>query len=188
MYVQCISHTWAAFLFSLNTTRIARSDKFSETKYIMFIHISVKRLLPGSARESQLQRGVRVRGGGHRDRQSSAGGHTLSSPSGMDPTWARGCNPLLEVTPIPHLQEWTQPEPGAAILCWRSRLFLTFRNGPNLSQGLQYSAGGHAYSSPSGMDPTWARGCSVDFPDFYTIKSLRVGDFGVKIKNFYKNI
>ncbi len=22
-----------------------------------------------------------------------------------------------------------------------------------------------------------------DFPDFYTIKSLRVGDFGVKIKN-----
>jgi hypothetical protein len=27
-----------------------------------------------------------------------------------------------------------------------------------------------------------------DFPDFYTIKSLRVGDFGVKIKNFFKNI
>ncbi len=26
-----------------------------------------------------------------------------------------------------------------------------------------------------------------DFPDFYTIKPLRVGDFGVKIKNF-KNI
>jgi hypothetical protein len=25
-----------------------------------------------------------------------------------------------------------------------------------------------------------------DFPDFYTIKSLRVGDFGVKIKNFLK--
>jgi hypothetical protein len=25
--------------------------------------------------------------------------------------------------------------------------------------------------------------CS-DFPDFYTIKPLRVGDFGVKIKNF----
>ncbi len=25
-----------------------------------------------------------------------------------------------------------------------------------------------------------------DFPDFYTIKSLRVGDFGVKIKNYYK--
>jgi hypothetical protein len=25
-----------------------------------------------------------------------------------------------------------------------------------------------------------------DFPDFYTIKSLRVGDFGVKIKFFYK--
>ena len=23
-----------------------------------------------------------------------------------------------------------------------------------------------------------------DFPDFYTVKSLRVGDFGVKIKNF----
>jgi|LakMenE01Jun11ns_1017448.scaffolds.fasta_scaffold8618794_1 hypothetical protein len=27
-----------------------------------------------------------------------------------------------------------------------------------------------------------------DFPDFYTIKSLRVGDFGVKINNFFKNI
>jgi hypothetical protein len=27
-----------------------------------------------------------------------------------------------------------------------------------------------------------------DFPDFYTIKSLRVGDFGVKIKKFLKNI
>jgi hypothetical protein len=27
-----------------------------------------------------------------------------------------------------------------------------------------------------------------DFPDFYTIKSLRVGDFGVKIKNCFKNI
>jgi hypothetical protein len=25
-----------------------------------------------------------------------------------------------------------------------------------------------------------------DFPDFYTIKSLRVGDFGVKIKKNYK--
>ncbi len=25
-----------------------------------------------------------------------------------------------------------------------------------------------------------------DFPDFYTIKSLRVGDFGVKIKNIKK--
>jgi hypothetical protein len=29
--------------------------------------------------------------------------------------------------------------------------------------------------------------CS-DFPEFYTIKSLRVGDFGVKIKNLLKNI
>ncbi len=27
-----------------------------------------------------------------------------------------------------------------------------------------------------------------DFPDFYTMKSLRVGDFGVKIKKFFKNI
>jgi hypothetical protein len=27
-----------------------------------------------------------------------------------------------------------------------------------------------------------------DFPDFYTMKSLRVGDFGVKITNFLKNI
>jgi hypothetical protein len=27
-----------------------------------------------------------------------------------------------------------------------------------------------------------------DFPDFYTIKSLRVGDFGVKIKKKFKNI
>jgi hypothetical protein len=27
-----------------------------------------------------------------------------------------------------------------------------------------------------------------DFPDFYTIKSLRVGDFGVKIKRILKNI
>jgi hypothetical protein len=27
-----------------------------------------------------------------------------------------------------------------------------------------------------------------DFPDFYTLKSLRVGDFGVKIKNLLKNI
>ncbi len=27
-----------------------------------------------------------------------------------------------------------------------------------------------------------------DFPDFYTMKSLRVGDFGVKIKKFLKNI
>jgi hypothetical protein len=27
-----------------------------------------------------------------------------------------------------------------------------------------------------------------DFPDFYTLKSLRVGDFGVKITNFLKNI
>ncbi len=27
-----------------------------------------------------------------------------------------------------------------------------------------------------------------DFPDFYTMKSLRVGDFGVKIKNLFKNI
>ncbi len=26
----------------------------------------------------------------------------------------------------------------------------------------------------------------LDFPDFYTIKSLRVGDFGVKIKNLFK--
>jgi hypothetical protein len=26
----------------------------------------------------------------------------------------------------------------------------------------------------------------LDFPDFYTIKSLRVGDFGVKIKKVYK--
>ncbi len=25
-----------------------------------------------------------------------------------------------------------------------------------------------------------------DFPDFYTIKSLRVGDFGVKIKFFFE--
>ncbi len=25
-----------------------------------------------------------------------------------------------------------------------------------------------------------------DFPDFYTIKSLRVGDFGVKLKNLKK--
>ncbi len=28
----------------------------------------------------------------------------------------------------------------------------------------------------------------TDFPDFYTIKSLRVGDFGVKIKTILKNI
>ncbi len=27
-----------------------------------------------------------------------------------------------------------------------------------------------------------------DFPDFYTMKSLRVGDFGVKIKIFFTNI
>ena len=27
-----------------------------------------------------------------------------------------------------------------------------------------------------------------DFPDLYTIKSLRVGDFVVKIKKIYKNI
>jgi hypothetical protein len=27
-----------------------------------------------------------------------------------------------------------------------------------------------------------------DFPDFYTIKSLRVGDFRVKIKENFKNI
>jgi hypothetical protein len=27
-----------------------------------------------------------------------------------------------------------------------------------------------------------------DFPDFYTMKFLRVGDFGVKIKIFLKNI
>jgi len=27
-----------------------------------------------------------------------------------------------------------------------------------------------------------------DFPDFYTMKSLRVGDFGVKIKKKFKNI
>ncbi len=27
-----------------------------------------------------------------------------------------------------------------------------------------------------------------DFPDFYTIKSLRVGDFGIKIKKFFTNI
>jgi hypothetical protein len=27
-----------------------------------------------------------------------------------------------------------------------------------------------------------------DFPDFYTIKSLRLGDFGVKIKNLFKHI
>jgi hypothetical protein len=27
-----------------------------------------------------------------------------------------------------------------------------------------------------------------DFPDFYTIKSLRVGDFGAKIKKIKKNI
>jgi hypothetical protein len=27
-----------------------------------------------------------------------------------------------------------------------------------------------------------------DFPDFYTMKSLRVGDFGVKIKKNCKNI
>ncbi len=27
-----------------------------------------------------------------------------------------------------------------------------------------------------------------DFPDFYTIKSLRVGDFGVNIKINFKNI
>ncbi len=27
-----------------------------------------------------------------------------------------------------------------------------------------------------------------DFPDFYTIKSLRVGDFGVKIKKVLQNI
>jgi hypothetical protein len=27
-----------------------------------------------------------------------------------------------------------------------------------------------------------------DFPDFYTIKSLRVGDLGVKIKRVLKNI
>jgi hypothetical protein len=28
----------------------------------------------------------------------------------------------------------------------------------------------------------------LDFPDFYTIKSLRVGDFGVKIKKNLLNI
>ncbi len=28
----------------------------------------------------------------------------------------------------------------------------------------------------------------TDFPDFYTVKSLRVGDFGVKIKKILKNI
>jgi hypothetical protein len=27
-----------------------------------------------------------------------------------------------------------------------------------------------------------------DFPDFYTMKSLLVGDFGVKIKKNFKNI
>jgi hypothetical protein len=27
-----------------------------------------------------------------------------------------------------------------------------------------------------------------DFPDFYTIKPLRVGDFGVKIKKKFENI
>jgi hypothetical protein len=27
-----------------------------------------------------------------------------------------------------------------------------------------------------------------DFPDFYTIKSLRLGDFGVKIKKILQNI
>jgi hypothetical protein len=29
---------------------------------------------------------------------------------------------------------------------------------------------------------------SSDFSDFYTMKSLRVGDFGVKIKKIFKNI
>jgi hypothetical protein len=28
----------------------------------------------------------------------------------------------------------------------------------------------------------------LDFPDFYAIKSLRVGDFGVKMKKNFKNI
>jgi hypothetical protein len=27
-----------------------------------------------------------------------------------------------------------------------------------------------------------------DFPEYYTIKSLRVGDFGIKIKQNFKNI
>ncbi len=27
-----------------------------------------------------------------------------------------------------------------------------------------------------------------DFPDFYTIEPQRVGDFGVKIENFFLNI
>jgi hypothetical protein len=28
----------------------------------------------------------------------------------------------------------------------------------------------------------------LDFPDFYTMKSLRVGDFGVEIKKIVENI
>ncbi len=50
--------------------------------------------------------------------------------------------------PIPHLQVWTQPKPRAEILYWRLCLFLTFRYGPSLNQGLQSSAGDHAYSIP----------------------------------------
>ncbi len=47
----------------------------------------------------------------------------------------------------------------------------------------------HAFASPSVQQfdlkvPKREISDRSDFPDFYTIKSLRVGDFGVKIKIF----
>jgi hypothetical protein len=52
-------------------------------------------------------------------------------------------------------------------------------------------------ASLSSLCSHWVRNLKVpkreifdrsDFPDFYTIKSLRVGDFGVKIKKILQNI
>ncbi len=55
-----------------------------------------------------------------------------------------------------------------------SRIHVTLRNYVNYSQSLKV--------------PKREIFDRSDFPDFYTMKSLRVGDFGVKIKKKFKNI
>jgi hypothetical protein len=44
------------------------------------------------------------------------------------------------------------------------------------------------YCTPKLKVPKREKFDRLDFPHFYTIKSLRVGDFGVKINKTFKNI
>ncbi len=82
-------------------------------------------------------------------------------------------------------------------LLWRARKRTKVRSEKNVRKGREDSPTKqarkvhHAYEAEKNGSlkvPKREIFDRSDFPDFYTIKALRVGDFGVKIKKNLKNI